>query len=498
MTAGANRKRLTGNRRRDLLFLDTRGPRVASVTDSVSGQSVIDETSPTGPTPLFRSIDITFVDEPARAAGFDNAAVNLLLGTTPDNYQLVGDANGPIPIARIEIVFDGEHTVSGQTMRMTTVRLVFAAPLPDDRFTISVLDQIADDAGNLLHSEPGQSFSGRFTVDSRPELAAWNAGCVWIDANGDFTFDPQPLDPANSDIACLFGLIGDTIFAGNFSGAADGKADGFDKLAAYGCVDDQFRWLIDTNNDGLPDIDQIDAAGINGLPLAGRFDASLANGDEVGLAILSHRIRLHLVFRHRPRLPGQSGKAALQPVAGPSVVGDFNGDGLDDLGAWHDGLFQIDLAGPITPNASRGMARCVAFRFSFTGSQSRPVAADMNQDGFGSRPLPPTATVRQRLSPQRGGFSCPPTRHRCFRRIDSRSTRHPSSAHLAPVGQRSGGQFGESSALPLVGNFALPVTSLPGSSVEGTSATTFSNSSPPTRGSWVVKLNGVVQNVASM
>jgi hypothetical protein len=51
----------------------------------------------------------------------------------------------------------------------------------------------------------------------------------------------------------LYDFITDHVFAGNFVLAANGTADGFDKLAVYGRVISGFRWLIDFNHDGVPD-----------------------------------------------------------------------------------------------------------------------------------------------------------------------------------------------------------------------------------------------------
>ena len=62
--------------------------------------------------------------------------------------------------------------------------------------------------------------------------------------------------------------------------AANGMADGFDKLAAYGKVGTPFRWLIDVNNDGVPDLNAIQqplfagVTSVNGMPAAGNFDGN--------------------------------------------------------------------------------------------------------------------------------------------------------------------------------------------------------------------------------
>ena len=246
-------------------------------------------------------------------------AVNQQLATAPGNYLLVGDANGVIPIASIEFI---DHTHANELGR-TTVRLHFFEPLPDDRYTLTVYDRIMDDAGNALDGEtntiepqetphwpsgdgvPGEDFVARFTVDSRPEIGTAASGSVWVDTNGNFTFDPDNADYTNRDITYVLGVTTDDVFAGNFSGpgpdgvygtaddraaaAGNAIADGFDKLAVYGRIGGSFRWLIDTDNDGVPNpptgIIQpaINGVMLNGMPVAGNFDGNDANGDEVGL-----------------------------------------------------------------------------------------------------------------------------------------------------------------------------------------------------------------------
>ena len=70
--------------------------------------------------------------------------------------------------------------------------LTFANPLPDDRYTLTIKDNVVDPAGNKLDGEsnaiepngapsfpsgdgqPGGNFVARFTVDSRPEIGTWS------------------------------------------------------------------------------------------------------------------------------------------------------------------------------------------------------------------------------------------------------------------------------------------------------------------------------------
>ena len=67
-------------------------------------------------------------------------------------------------------------------------------------------------------------------------------------------------------------------------------------------------------------------------------------------------------------------------LTGYPIVGDFDGDGFDDLATWADDMFQVDLA----DGALRGWDGVAdeVFRFGYIGVRARPVAADMNMDGF--------------------------------------------------------------------------------------------------------------------
>ena len=91
--------------------------------------------------------------------------------------------------------------------------------LPDDRYTLHITDNvIVDPAGNMLDGEsnaaeplnnptfptgngmPGGDFTARFTIDTRPELGDFAAAKVYVDANGNFLWDPQNTDFTNRDL----------------------------------------------------------------------------------------------------------------------------------------------------------------------------------------------------------------------------------------------------------------------------------------------------------
>ena len=101
--------------------------------------------------------------------------------------------------------------------------LNFAKPLPDDRFTLTVRDNLIDPADNKLDGEsnaieqgesplfpsgdtqPGGNFVARFTIDSRAEIAAYIPQQITVDINGNFIWDPGTVpvggDATNVDLA---------------------------------------------------------------------------------------------------------------------------------------------------------------------------------------------------------------------------------------------------------------------------------------------------------
>jgi hypothetical protein len=438
-----------------------------------------------GPTPLVHQILIHIQDLPPRVVQFPNPALNPIVAVDPGHFLVVGDANGIIPIQTV--TFTADPFVAGQPAS-GTLTLTFYKPLPDDRFTLSLNDSLVDDVGNSLDGEsnadepheiplfpsgdgqPGGDFVARFTVDSRPELGTYHSGSVWIDTNGNFGFDQDNLDYTNRDIVYMLGFTTDNLFAGNFSNptVAPVLADGFDKLAGYGRVGSHFRWLIDFDNDGVPEdldgdnvVGHIDPLGINGLPVAGNFDGNAANGDEVGLLAGS---TWYFDMNHNYRLGDPMDIVFAGPLTGLPIVGDFDGDGLDDLGTWKDDQFTFLLAtgvgtwgGPVQ-----------TLTFGFIGVREKPVAADMDQDGIDDVGL--WVPDRAGVSPVEAGewyflVSAGET-------IPQRIAAENGVAQFEPVpfGHDLFASFGDEFAVPLVGNFDPPVTPTAGGawSVGGT------------------------------
>jgi hypothetical protein len=481
-------------------FLDTQGPQITSVV--VTGSPLYDlfdpKPSSDGPTPLVYSLTINVRDLPNRVApDFLYPALIESIAENAGHYRLVGDAGGVIPIQ--SITFTGAPIVDGHPAEGTIV-LVFADPLPDDRYTLTVSDNLTDPICNQLDGEsnaaepqetpvfptgdhrPGTDFVGRFTVDSRPEIAVWAAGNVWVDTNGNRLFDPANIDYTNRDIIYALGFTSDDVFAGNFVSSATGTADGFDKLAAYGRVGTTWRWLIDTDNDGVANdlnadgvVEQPDALAINGLPFAGNFDrvlhgavASALNGDEVGAFTGT---AWYFDTNHDFRLD----TALATTMRGYPIVGDFNGDGVEDLGTWMDDTFSLDFgnaaqitaANPGGWNASTA-APDVMFRVGYIGPNEHPVCADMDADGIDDIGL--WVPNRTGVTPAAGSewylflsagndqWLDPPAAMTAtrLRRVDGYLTLEYTPV---PFGPDMYAQFGDEYALPVVGNFDPPVTS---------------------------------------
>lgn len=453
------------------IFLDTQAPKVESVglTNFPAFDLFDPKPSDDGPTPPVTSIEIGFVDFPVRAIGggvpalFTNyPAVNQQLATTIGNYELVGDHNGVIPIASIQYI---DNTSPGN-LGMTTVRLLFDEPLPDDRFTLRVRDSISDEPGNALDGESGVNapsdnpvfpsgdgssggdFVARFTIDSRPEIITYSDGSVYSDANGNFYFDTTNTDFSNRDLVFEYGFATDALFVGNFNNQGF-AADGFDKLGAYGFVNGNWRWILDTDSDGVANLNLINPLAIDGLPIAGNFNGFAIDGDEVGL------------FDGNTWFLDTNANDVIDPfdvqfpnsnMVGYPIAGDFDGDGVDDLGTFANNVFQFDLA-------FDGLDGQVddTINFGFSGVLDRPVAGDYNLDGIDDIGL--WVPGRSGQLPERAAewyflLSEPTVNPLPFGTVNLLD--HPFSPQ--PLGNDIFAQFGDEFALPLFGNLDPPPT----------------------------------------
>ena len=112
-----------------------------------------------GPTPFVNSLTINIEDQPpSDATNFPvYAALNITADENPGLYTVVGDQTGNVPISQV-IVTDNP-VVAGQPAT-ATVQLIFAQPLLDDRYTLTINDNVVDPAGNQLDGTSNASDPG--------------------------------------------------------------------------------------------------------------------------------------------------------------------------------------------------------------------------------------------------------------------------------------------------------------------------------------------------
>lgn len=453
------------------IFIDTQGPRVEEVfVTAFPGYDLFDpKPSSDGPTPVITSLTIRLSDLPDRAASFLYDAIHAGVAGQAGHYILRGDHSGHIAIATV--VVTNAPAALGSPAE-ATIELQFDAPLPDDRYTLTLSDTLVDPAGNALDGENnarepqevpsfpsgdgqvGGDFVARFTVDTRPEIGTYSNGAAYLDINGNGSFDPtgEDNDFTNRDITFAFGLHSDQLFAGNFAPALAASASGFDKLAAYGRSNGTtgpFRFLIDFDSDGVVDLNVTSGVQGSGMtPIAGNFNAAHP-GDEIGLFDGS---RWFLDSNANYILGDAGDTTLLGNLRNAPIVGDFDGDGFDDLATYKLGLFSFDLAADgLDANTD------VTINFSFFGAFETSVAADMNKDGIDDIGL---------FIPERNGVP-PGESGEWFFLISTgapvagtvSTLNHPFKP--VPFGNDLYFQYGDQLAKPIVGNFDPPVTSVP-------------------------------------
>ena len=221
----------------------------------------------------------------------------------------------------------------------------------------------------------GGEFRARFTVDSRPEIGVTASTRIYVDINGNLTYDPAgDGDTTNKDLIFRFGVESDAYFAGNFAPAAAIQASGFDKLGAFGVdpVTGQYRFLLDFDHNGVADF-YSPVAGLqtSGLPVAGNFDPAHP-GDEIGLFMGD---RWYLDTNGDNLIDLNVDTTIVTSMRGVPAVGDVNGDGVDDLLAFDPAqdVHFIDL--------NRDGIADDQIAFGIPDFIERPVLGDLNLDG---------------------------------------------------------------------------------------------------------------------
>ena len=480
-----------------LIFLDTRGPQVydpAGPEEAVYIDGAPDfnlfgvkaNGSNLAPTPLVDAIRVNIQDLPNRDMIDANFLYEALLEEQAEaigNVEVRGDLSGVIPIE--SIMFESDTVVDGQPATGELV-ITFVDPLPDDRFTLTINDTLVDPAGNSLDGEsnssepnggptfptgdgqPGGDFSARFTVDSRPEIGAIGQNLVTLDLNGNGAFDSMngitDGDTVNGDLVFDFGIETDSVFAGQFTpaGTMPGDEDGFDRLGAFGREGGVLRFNLDFDNDGVIDFSSTLAMADPpaGAPVAGNFDDT-KGGDEIGLFDANNGV--WFLDTNGDNILGNAGDTTLTgDLRGAPIVGDFDGDGMDDLGTYRADLnvFYFDLSGAAdgTPGVLDANADAT-IAFGRPGVGERPFAADLDQDGIDDIGLKVPNLEANTPADTADWFILLSDDRDMMVRADGTVATLDHDFSPAPLGQDAFVQFGSNNSEPIVGNFDPPIGS---------------------------------------
>ena len=289
-------------------------------------------------------------------------------------------------------------------------------------------------------------------------------------------------------------------------------ANGFSKLSAYGLVNGQYRWLIE-NDAGVPVINYVDQYQINGQPVAGDWNptgTAPAGQDEVGLFTGTNWD----LFTGGLYGDGLGGALTQVPVWQPGypIVGDFDGSGHVSLATYNINTetFYFQLWNPQQPGKwNIHVAIPLGGDGIQLGVNTRPVAADMDEDGITDIGLyTPVSTGGTSNSPSDWYFllsNAPPgTTPTAGGNVNYLN--HPFSPTTLG-GHDLFAQMGNNYAVPVIGHFdpptGGPVTPAPAPTTltvnlvgtPGNDTFAFQKGSAPN--TWTVTLNGKVQTYTS-
>ena len=191
---------------------------------------------------------------------------------------------------------------------------------------------------------------------------------------------------------------------------------------------------------------------VSAVPVAGNFDGNAANGDEIGL----YNTGRWALDSNRNFVIDAADTFITTTLTGHPIVGNFDGDALDDLATFNNNVFSFNLA-----NDGLTDAADATLTWGFPGTLDRPIAADIDRDGIDDIGLwvprdnaqIPTALAEWYFLIS-NNFAAPGVPGAATTGTIARLN-HPFTT--APFGFDLYAEFGNESALPLVGNFDPPV-----------------------------------------
>jgi protocatechuate 3,4-dioxygenase beta subunit len=272
-------------------------------------------------------------------------------------------------------------------------------PLDAGRWTLATVDynEVEILREEIFGHSHARAVAGDFNGDGTTELGLYIQGQWYIDLNGNGRWDAD-------DLWLQLGVEGDHPVAGDWDG--DGKAD----VGIYGPAWPRDPWaiaqepglpdpanfpvlppgklknvpptdedatsggrLLKRSTHGMPRFDRIDHVfhfgAIHDLPVAGDW-----NGDGIRQIGVFHAGQWNLDNNGDGRFTEVDEAFAFGQAGDLPVVGDWNGDGIDEIGVYRAGKWLLDANGSRSLDAQDKV-------FELGGAGDQPVVGDWNDDG---------------------------------------------------------------------------------------------------------------------
>jgi serine-aspartate repeat-containing protein C/D/E len=241
--------------------------------------------------------------------------------------------------------------------QMTSMQLTAAAwqntPLDRGRWTLATVDEngVTVLREEVFGSENATPVVGDYNGDGVCDIGVFADGHWFLDLNGNGRWDA-------SDLWAHLGSDGDLPVTGDWD--ADGKTD----IGIYGPAWPRDPWAV-TREPGLPDLDNYPAKPEGKMKNVPPAEDEAATGARVLKRTVRGRSRadaIDHVFHY-----GTPGDAP--------VTGDWNGDGIRQIGVFRDGQWNLDLNGD-------GRFTEVDAAVTFGQAGDLPVVGDFDGNGF--------------------------------------------------------------------------------------------------------------------
>ncbi|MCG8450232.1 MAG: Ig-like domain-containing protein, partial [Pirellulales bacterium] len=410
-------------------------------------------------------VGIVAFDSSAMSLDMDPVAAGVQLTTTP-----LADANnnGMRDVDEVLMTLDSGGSTN------------YAAALSEASNTVTAIGQ---PNVNVIFLSDGRPNTGGPHADEVATLLGQNTNLRAFGVGPGVQLSQlQIIDPMAVNFSNTNELLG--IFGGGGIVGLD-DINGFDQLAAYGNsqeLGDQYRWIIDTNSDGVvnpadgdiitiqPLLAEINVAGA--IPIAANFSMIPQNGGEEEGAVeaLGANGRQHDDLRpdviglynlgvwafdtNQNYVIDPGDTFASGDLFGQPIVGDFDGNGVDDLGVFNADQFFFDLS--FDPQTDNTATIDDSLLWGFPGVLDRPVAADMNQDGIDDIGLwVPRANAQNPEAAAEWYFLISQRPEDANIMGTLFALDHPFEPD--PFGNDLYAEFGNELAAPIVGNFDPPV-----------------------------------------